>query len=38
MGPRERAQQELAVARDLYRNMGMTFWLERTEAESAEMA
>jgi tetratricopeptide (TPR) repeat protein len=30
---RQDAQQELALARDLYRDMGMTFWLERTEGE-----
>jgi tetratricopeptide (TPR) repeat protein len=30
-GARQDAQRELALARDLYRDMGMTFWLERTE-------
>ena len=29
---------ELAVARELYRDMGMTFWLERADAELAAMA
>ena len=37
-GVRERARRELAVARELYRDMGMTFWLERTDGELAEMA
>jgi tetratricopeptide (TPR) repeat protein len=37
-GARENARREQAVARELYRDMGMTFWLERTEGESAEMA
>jgi tetratricopeptide (TPR) repeat protein len=34
-GARQDAQRELAVARDLYRGMGMTFWLKLTEGESA---
>ena len=34
-GALQDAQRELAMARDLYRDMGMTFWLERTESESA---
>jgi hypothetical protein len=33
-GARQDAERELALARDLYRDMGMTFWLERTEGES----
>jgi tetratricopeptide (TPR) repeat protein len=37
-GARQVARQELAVARELYRDMGMTFWLERTDSELAEMA
>jgi DNA-binding NtrC family response regulator/tetratricopeptide (TPR) repeat protein len=37
-GGREHARREVAVARDLYRDMGMTVWLERTDAELAEMA
>ena len=37
-GAPEDAQRELALARDLYRSMGMTFWLERTEGESASLA
>jgi tetratricopeptide (TPR) repeat protein len=37
-GATERAQRELAVARELYREMGMTFWLERPDGVSAEMA
>jgi tetratricopeptide (TPR) repeat protein len=34
-GALQDAQRELAMARDLYRDMGMTFWLERTGSESA---
>jgi tetratricopeptide (TPR) repeat protein len=34
-GARRDARGELALARDLYRDMGMTFWLEQTEGESA---
>jgi transcriptional regulator with AAA-type ATPase domain/tetratricopeptide (TPR) repeat protein len=36
-GTRDRACHELGVARDLYREMGMTFWLERTDAELIEL-
>jgi DNA-binding NtrC family response regulator/tetratricopeptide (TPR) repeat protein len=35
-GARERAQRELAVARELYRIMDMAFWLERTDSELSE--
>jgi len=36
-GARERAQRDLGLARDLYREMGMAFWLERTDVELAEL-
>jgi DNA-binding NtrC family response regulator/tetratricopeptide (TPR) repeat protein len=32
-GGLDRARRELGVARDLYRELGMTVWLERTDAE-----
>jgi DNA-binding NtrC family response regulator/tetratricopeptide (TPR) repeat protein len=32
-----RARRELGVASDLYREMAMTFWLERTDAELTEL-
>jgi tetratricopeptide (TPR) repeat protein len=34
---RERAQEDLATATAMYRNMGMTYWLERAEAEMAAL-
>jgi hypothetical protein len=34
-GAPQDAKRERPMARDLYRDMGMTFWLERTESESA---
>jgi hypothetical protein len=30
---REQAQEHLATATTMYREMGMTYWLETTEAE-----
>jgi class 3 adenylate cyclase/tetratricopeptide (TPR) repeat protein len=33
---RERAQEHLATATSMYREMGMTYWLEKAEAEMAE--
>jgi hypothetical protein len=32
-GKREQAQEHLATATAMYRDMGMTYWLEKTEAE-----
>ncbi len=32
-GKREQAQEHLATATTIYREMGMTYWLERAEAE-----
>jgi tetratricopeptide (TPR) repeat protein len=32
-GKREQAQKHLATATTMYREMGMTYWLEKTEAE-----
>src|SRR5712691_6314307 len=32
-GRREQAQEHLATATTIYREMGMTYWLERAEAE-----
>jgi tetratricopeptide (TPR) repeat protein len=34
---RERAQEHLATATTMYREMGMTYWLEKTEAEVREL-
>jgi class 3 adenylate cyclase/tetratricopeptide (TPR) repeat protein len=34
---REQAQAHLATATTMYREMGMTYWLEKTEAEMAEL-
>jgi hypothetical protein len=33
-GKREQAQQHLATATTMYREMGMTFWLETAEKEA----
>jgi tetratricopeptide (TPR) repeat protein len=33
-GKREQAQEHLATATTMYREMGMTYWLEQAEAES----
>jgi tetratricopeptide (TPR) repeat protein len=35
-GKREEAQEHLATATTMYREMGMTYWLEKAEAEMAE--
>jgi Tetratricopeptide repeat len=32
-GKREQAQEHLATATTMYREMGMTYWLEKAEAE-----
>jgi hypothetical protein len=34
-GKRQEAQEHLTTATTMYREMGMTYWLERAEAESA---
>jgi tetratricopeptide (TPR) repeat protein len=34
-GDLDRARRELRVARDLYRDMGMTGWLERADSDTA---
>jgi hypothetical protein len=36
-GKRELAQEHLATATTMYREMGMTYWLEKGEAEMAEL-
>ncbi len=36
-GARDRAHHELSAARDLYREMAMTVWLERTDADLIEL-
>jgi len=35
-GKREQAQEHLATATTMYREMGMTYWLEKAEEESTE--
>jgi tetratricopeptide (TPR) repeat protein len=35
-GKREQAQEHLATATTMYREMGMTYWLEKTEAEMSD--
>jgi class 3 adenylate cyclase/tetratricopeptide (TPR) repeat protein len=35
---REQAQEHLAIATTMYRDMGMTYWLEKAEAEMEELA
>ena len=37
-GNREQAQAHLATATTMYREMGMTYWLEKAEAEMRESA
>jgi tetratricopeptide (TPR) repeat protein len=37
IGKREQAQERLAAATTMYREMGMVFWLEKAEAASAEV-
>jgi hypothetical protein len=36
-GKREQAQEHLATATTMYREMGMTYWLEKAEAELKEL-
>jgi len=36
--PRERAQDHLTTATTMYREMGMTYWLEKAEAEIKDFA
>jgi class 3 adenylate cyclase/tetratricopeptide (TPR) repeat protein len=38
MGNREQARECLATATTMYRKMGMTYWLEKAEAEMRELA
>jgi hypothetical protein len=33
IGKREQAQEHLTIATTMYREMGMTYWLEQAEAE-----
>ena len=37
-GKRREAQEHLATAVPMYREMGMTYWLEQAEAEQREAA
>ena len=37
-GQRERAHEHLHTAVAMYREMGMTYWLEQAEAESSALA
>jgi class 3 adenylate cyclase/tetratricopeptide (TPR) repeat protein len=37
-GKREQAQEHLTTATTMYREMGMTYWLEKAEAELQELA
>jgi hypothetical protein len=36
-GKHEQAREHLATATTMYREMGMTFWLEKAEAEVREL-
>jgi hypothetical protein len=36
-GNREQAQEHLTTATTMYREMGMTYWLEQTEAQTREL-
>jgi hypothetical protein len=36
-GRREQAQEHVATATSMYRDMGMTFWLEQAEAEMRQL-
>jgi hypothetical protein len=36
-GKREQAQEHLATATAMYREMGMRFWLDQADAELAEL-
>ena len=38
MGKREQAQEHLTIATAMYREMGMTYWLEKAEAEFAALS
>jgi len=37
-GQREEGNEHLTTARTMYREMGMTYWLEKAEAEMKESA
>jgi hypothetical protein len=37
-GKREQAQEHLTTAATMYREMGMTYWLEQAEAETKMLA
>jgi len=37
-GKREQAQEHLTIATTMYREMGMTYWLEKAEAEFAALS
>jgi len=37
-GKRDEAQEHLATATTMYREMGMTYWLEQAEAETNMLA
>jgi hypothetical protein len=37
-GKREQAHEHLTAATTMYREMGMTYWLEKAEAELQELA
>jgi len=36
-GKREQAQEHLTTATTMYREMGMTYWLEKAEAQMREL-
>jgi hypothetical protein len=36
-GKREQAQKHLTTATTMYREMGMTYWLEQTEKEMGKL-
>jgi len=36
-GQRQQAQEHLTTATTMYREMGMTYWLEKAEAEMREL-
>jgi Tetratricopeptide repeat len=36
-GKREQAREHLATATPMYREMGMTYWLEQAEAETRDL-
>ena len=37
-GQREQAQEHLSIATAMYREMGMTYWLEKADAETRMLA